>query len=288
MIISKIRGGLGNQLFQWASGYALAQKNRTSLLLDTSVYERNKVRQYELAKLGLELEFASNEQIEKLQSTTFYKQPVFHFDPNFSDLSDNSFIRGYFCSEKYFLKAATEIKSTLSKALPSAILNSSQQELLDKIKTSNSVSMHIRRGDYAANESYNNFFGTCPLSYYKDAIKTIFDKCGKDLNFFIFSDDLDWARANLSLEFETQYADVNSGHDSYLDLLFMSQCKHNIIANSTFSWWAAWINTNQNKMVIAPKQWFKHNYREKAGQGVWIKSPYYDFSDLFPVDWVAI
>lgn len=285
MIISKVRGGVGNQLFQWAAGYALAQKFNTELLLDLSVYDRNKTRNFELDKLGCPHVVATDEQVAELQKHSFYKQPHFHYDQLFAELLDDTFIRGYFCSERYFLNSSDDIRKVLGEVLCSTLLSVEQSELLDYIKGHSCTSVHVRRGDYIADQGYNDFFGTCSLDYYAAAGEFIEKNSNTKAIFVVFSDDLEWAKANISLPGDVKFASVNSGFDSYLDLFFMGSCQNNIIANSTFSWWAAWLNNNLGKLVVCPKKWFRSTYREKSGQGVWIKSPHYTFDDLFPSEW---
>jgi len=288
MIVSKVRGGLGNQLFEWAAGYALAQANKTEFLLDLSVYGRNKVRQFQLDKLMLPFKEATEEEVEAIKKSNFYRQPFYHYDSGFSDLPDNTFLRGYFCSEQYFLGAEKQIKKMLNDCVGKIVLSEPQRKLFQLIASRESVSLHIRRGDYISNTKYNDFFGTCSLEYYHSAVSDIKNRI-EDVSplFIVFSDDLEWARENLNLDDEVIYSDVNQGDDDYLDMLFMASCKHNIIANSTFSWWSAWINSNASKMVIAPKKWFNTYYREKQ-KGAWIQSPYYNTKDLYPNSWRLI
>ena len=291
MIISKIRGGLGNQLFQWASGHALAKKHDTELFLDISTFQRNKTRKFELTDLGMPFQIATLEDIERAQSVYFYKQPSFHYDPNFNCLQDGGFIRGYFNSERYFLGEKKSIKRLMNEVIHKQSLSENQQSVLDQIRESdNSVSIHVRRGDYVTNPSYSSFFGTCGLDYYSRAISYIESLVEGHLSWFVFSDDLEWARENLPTVFgDISFVDVNSkANADYLDLFFMSACDHNIIANSTFSWWASWTNSNKEKIVVAPMKWFSKPYREKAGKGAWIKDPDYSLEDLFPDKWVKL
>jgi hypothetical protein len=125
----------------------------------------------------------------------------------------------------------------------------------DLILNSNSVSLHIRRGDYLSDKNAKEFHGTLPLDYYYKAMAQL-NLLYKDLKVFIFSDDMDWVKANLKLTNECVYVDFNTGENSVFDMYLMSQCKHNIIANSSFSWWGAWLNQNSSKIVIAPQLWF--------------------------------
>jgi len=285
MIVSKIRGGLGNQLFEWAAGYALAKANNTEFLLDLSVYDRNQTRQFQLDKFKLPYRKAIVEEIEAAKRFGIYRQPFYHYDTNFEKLPSGTFLRGYFCSEKYFLNARCEIRELVGGSINEILFSEPQSHLLQKIRLLETVSIHIRRGDYVSNVKYNDFFGTCSLDYYREAVRYIEQKLlTENLLVIVFSDDLEWARENLTLNNEVVYADVNSAEHDHLDLLFMANCDHNIIANSTFSWWSAWINPNPSKVVVAPNKWFNTNYRKRQ-KNAWIQSPYYNTRDLYPSNW---
>jgi len=175
---------------------------------------------------------------------------------------------GMWQSPKYFTHAKDEIINTYQ-------FNQSQisvysNRILDKINSTNSVSVHLRRGDYT-NDQYNGgFIRCCPLEYYSKAMLYMEEKA-ENPTFFIFSDDIEYAKMNLSAN-SIFFVDGNKGEDSWQDMYLMSQCKHNIIANSTFSWWGAFLNLHQNKIVIAPKRWWY--YLEK--------------DDIIPEDWIRI
>ena len=240
MIIIKIQGGLGNQLFQYAFGRALSIERREKLLLDTSYYRSQNKRRYLLDNFNIAAREASI--LEKF----FYKL----FLPN-------KYKVGYFQSEKYFTKSGHTIKEDL---ILKSEQNATFNELASMIASCNSVSLHIRRGDYVT-AKYSKIYASLPLSYYKKAIKHI-QKTYPDIKIFVFSDDPDWTKDNLKLTQPHQYVFDNkfTGPE---DLILMSRCKHNIIANSTFSWWAAWLNKNPGKVIISPEKWFVDNRDEK-------------------------
>ena len=137
-------------------------------------------------------------------------------------------------------------------------LGSRNKELLSLIRTVNSVSLHIRRGDYVSNPDTNSALGTCSLEYYRHCIEHIASNV-ENPHFFLFSDDINWVRDNLKIKYPTTVVDGNSADTNYADLHLMSNCKHNIIANSSFSWWGAWLNNNPDKIIIAPKIWFANS-----------------------------
>ncbi len=284
MIITKIQGGLGNQMFQYAIGRHLAYLNKTKLKLDISFYkdpQKNIFRQYALGNFNIIENFISDDEAKKIKINNFHnkslptkilrkilkfleekkpihkrsyiKEPYFHFCEEILKIKDKKYIYlfGYWQSEKYFknieniIRKEFTLKNDLSKEA---------RDILNKIQNTNSISIHIRRGDYVKNKKTHALHGTCSLDYYYKAIKTIQEKI-KNPHFFIFSDDISWAQENLKMNFPftlVKGADIKDVEE----VILMSKCKHNIIANSTFSWWGAWLNSNHNKIVIAPKPWF--------------------------------
>ncbi len=147
-------------------------------------------------------------------------------------------------------------------------------EIENLIKSVNSVSLHIRRTDFKNTKS-NTTHGICSLEYYGEAVKFISNKL-VDPHFFVFSDDINWAKENLNLPYKLTFISGNSGDKSYIDMQLMSVCKHNIIANSSFSWWGAWLNSNMNKIVIAPRMWFFN------------KELNIQTNDLIPDEWIRM
>lgn len=292
MIISHLIGGLGNQMFQYASGKALAMEKNTNLKLDISDFKNYKLHNgFELNSVfESNFEIASVQDVNKLlglQSQSLYKKiiarPHFKFlrksnfivEPNLNYFEGikyakrNSYLQGYWQSEKYFKKYSNEIKSDFKFT---SNLNSQNIELIKKFSTVNSVSIHIRRGDYLSNKRAYAFHGVCSLKYYTDAINYISNQISSPI-FYIFSDDINWAIQNLKIKFPSFYISHNHGHDSFNDMRLISHCKHHIIANSSFSWWGAWLGNNQSKIVIAPKLWFNRSIQP---------------NDLIPEDWVKL
>lgn len=242
MVIIKLTGGLGNQLFQYAYGRALSLERNESFFLDTSWYRGRKDRAYLLNN------FSIHTRLTNIFHRIFCKK---------SYLQDT---RGEWHSEKYFIKYADIIR----KDLELKILPEQQFEM-------NSVSIHLRGGDYVRGNK-SNFHGTCSPEYYAEAIKSIRERI-QNPHFYIFTDDIEWARNHI--QFPEPYTLVSNGSiPPYKELILMSNCKHNIIANSTFSWWGAWLNKNPDKIVIAPKKWFVD---EKI-----------DVSGILPSSWIQL
>jgi hypothetical protein len=266
MIIVRILGGLGNQMFQYA--YAKTLENRgLKVKLDLSSFKKYKLHGgYQLDKYHIDIQSAKSTTLlfHKINPFKTVKEKSLLFAETLLSLKGNKYVKGYFQTEKYF----EEIRNTL---LTEFVINqklSFQSDCMAQLinDSENSCSLHIRRGDYISDKKANSVHGTCDLGYYKKAIDCINDAY-LDVRFFIFSDDISWTKENLSIE-NAQYVDVNSiPHE---DLYLMSLCTHNITANSSFSWWGAWLNKNKNKTVIAPKNWFVDKENEVACKN-WIK-----------------
>jgi len=291
MIIVKLIGGLGNQLFQYAAGRYLAHLHQTDLFVDASFLLQNPngaytKRELELSFFNLDLKIATSEDIKKfnIEGSNKYNRalqrhlPILFnnlyaaesgilYQKEFLNYPMNTYLDGFWQSERYF----KPIESVLLKVFtPKEHLNSENQNWLNKINTSESISLHIRRGDYISNKNAQQHHCNLGLDYYKNALNLI-KEVYKNIEVFIFSDDLDWCKANLKLEDVVYYVDANQQQNFHLDMYLMSHCKHNVIANSSFSWWAAWLNQNKYKIVVAPANW----YADKS----------LNTKDLIPTSW---
>ena len=263
MIITKIKGGLGNQLFQYAVGRAVALHHKVPLKLDTTIFETYKLHNgYRLDQFAIQAEIAADNEIinlkgrnnvlfSALRKAGFVKRKSYFKEKRSSyfDVSvfKNNFVYldGYWQNELYF----SDIRELLLKELsPNSSMNDLGCAYLDSIKKSNSVSIHVRRGDYLNLKNIN----VLDVDYYFKAVDYIRKIIGKP-TFYIFSDDLDWCKSSLSFLDDCVY--MEGTQTEIDDLKLMSFCQHNIIANSSFSWWGAWLNQNPNKTVIAPKDW---------------------------------
>ena len=288
MIVVVVYGGLGNQLFQYAAGRALALKKGCELKLDISAFENYSPHNgFELGLFNIDAQIANPDEISSLVGTQFRLSRLilrklrlgkkthiiersFEFDQNFFNIKPPVLLEGYWQSYKYFNGYDTQIRSELMFRNPPIAKNLETAELIAK---ENSVSIHIRRGDYVTNQIANKVHGALGISYYKNAIQRIYDEVDSP-HFFVFSDDLAWARNNLGLSVSVTFVAHNTGKSSFEDMRLMSLCKYNIIANSTFSWWGAWLNKNSGKIVIYPRNWFNDS-------GI-------NTQDLTPETWVAI
>ena len=307
MIIVRIMGGLGNQLFQYALVRSIAENNHSIFKLDISWFNdpRHIHRKYRLNKFDIVERIASAAEIDKITRKSkkglakkifIYVQKIkpyfrrrviqcygyrnFSFDSNILKVSRTVYLDGYWQNEKYFKDIANIIRREFSvKTLP----DRNNLEILDQIMDKESICIHIRTGqrwskDSVANPDNIEFHGVCSLKYYNTAIEMIRKKV-ENPHFFIFSDYMEWVCEYLKsdLPTPTTFVDCNNGEEGdFKDLRLMMHCKHHIIANSTFSWWGAWLNPNPDKIVIAPKRWFTDEKMNNQTQ------------DLIPETWVRL
>jgi hypothetical protein len=256
MISSILQGGLGNQMFQIAAAVALAKRTGQQTLFSHSNHhlplQGNRAINY---KNNIFYKIDLTHEVNFLSNLIFYKEQNYSYSelPKENDL----FLHGYFQSEKYFSDCKEYIKNLFSETLFVKDYIDVQYENLDE-----AISIHVRRGDYL---KFPDTHPVCRLSYYEKAIETI----GEDRSIFIFSDDIQWCKEN----FKFKNMIFVENEPDYIDLFMISRCKHNIIANSSFSWWAAWLNRNEDKKVICPKNWFG------------IKGPQ-DIQDIYPEEWI--
>jgi hypothetical protein len=265
MIITKLYGGLGNQMYQYAAGLSLAKRLSTELFLDLSWFEEVKhqpeltLREYELNQFGIKpKEISLKERVDlRLRPPTILKETFFGYDEEFEKLSGNIILDGYWQSYKYFENYGDDLRRAFQFPKHPKPRNA---KIIKKMKDTNSIVLHVRRGDYNTKRG-KQFHGLIPLSYYNKAVESIC-KYVKNPTLFIFSDELEWCKQNLKYDLPMEFIDSNSSNKGVEDMQLMVSCKHYIIANSSFSWWSAWLNPNPNKTVYAPKAWFKGAHHE--------------------------
>lgn len=252
MIIVNIIGGLGNQFFQYAFGYALSRHHNKTLKLDISAFDKYPLRTYELGSFNINPIIATEDEITNAKAQSIYIENKFNYDISTYLINSNQYYKGYWQTDKYFWEYR---KNIIKQFKPINQFHPQSQKTIKNIKESESISIHIRRGDYISNPKTNSFHGVCSVDYYKESISIINESISNP-HFFIFSDDLDWAINNITFIDNVTFVELAADVPDYEELFLMSRCQHNIIANSSFSWWGAWLNQNENKIVIAPKQWF--------------------------------
>lgn len=289
MKIVQLNGGLGNQMFQYA--FALSLKNKfqhEKILIDPNIYMLSKIHTgFEINKL-FNLEIKNSSIIQQIRLFyPFWNYKSFKFvkdylplrnkvlfetqdgcyDKSYKEIAGSAYYIGFWQSEKYFFEIRENLLETF-KFPPEK--NTKNLSLKEKIFGKNYVSIHIRRGDYL---NYINTQDICHINYYKESIEIIMKLINPD-GFIIFSDDINWCKQKIiPLLCNNNYilVDWNQNQNSFRDMELMSYCKHNIIANSTFSWWGAWLNKNKKKIVIAPKKWMQNGEWKDIIPDTWIK-----------------
>ncbi len=290
MIIVRLKGGLGNQMFQYALGRALSIKYNVplgldlSFLLETTPRLNFTFREYDLNIFNIKAEVVPYRKIpfmnrlfkgrvgrivENLRKFSFIKgvERSFGFNKSILNIGPDAYLDGYWQSPKYFKDIEDIIRNdfTFNVNFSDNILN-----LAEEIKNGNSVCVHVRRGDYVGNKNHE----VVDKNYYQEAIKKIKGLIEID-KIYVFSDDIKWCKENMNFDYTTmfvgdEYAGIKAGGHLFL----MSQCKNFIIPNSTFSWWGAWLSNNKNKIVIVPKKWFP-----------WM---IINLIDIIPEEWIRI
>ena len=262
-VIIKLDGRMGNKMFQWAFGRAFEAKNGIMPIFDDS----KETLKLDCFKLSKEIKTIHKPLWNKILRKTilfrnlrnkltelkviypqYKEETICLYQPDLFEVTPPAYISGYFQTEKYFEQIRERLQKDFQLTKP---LNNANKEILEKIRNTNSVSIHFRRGDYLKSRVAANF-GNIGEQYYHDAIKYVSENTSESLTLFVFSDDINWIRKNIKFGHETVYVDINAGKQGYFDLELMKNCKHNIIANSSFSWWDGWLNENHNKIVVMP------------------------------------
>jgi len=281
MIIVQLQGGLGNQMFQYAAGRRLAKLRDTKLMLDTSWYDRAKQddgvgkRVYELGPMAIS-EHLWRPTVAAKAQLKLHHGPIFNDEDNsyvyhtaFDQLPNYTRLFGYFQNEKYFRDIRDVIMREFTLKQSATGRNA---KLLAAIEADDSsVSLHVRRGDYVTSAAHSAHHGAKGPDYYAAATKRLATKV-KNPTYYVFSDDIAWCRQHIKLDDKTVFVDGNDYGGE--DMRLMRACRHNIIANSSFSWWGAWLNPNPDKIVIAPRQW--------------LQTRDVDTSDIVPSDWIKL
>jgi hypothetical protein len=275
IVTLRVSGGLGNQLFQYAAARSLAIRCNADLVLDLSFYHGGRHRNFELnqfpIKAGLrglpksKLLAAVSKMAGSLIPRTHYREKSFHYSLDFEQIDAPVSLDGYFQSFKYFDSCENQIRNELK---PPALDGAYNRSLVEAISSTQSAILHVRRGDYVTNPKAKKTFAECTIDYYRRAL----DYLPANSRVFVFSDDILWAKQNLNLGETAVFIGDGTPRSGIDDLKLMSLGQHHIIANSTFSWWGAWLAGPNKGLTIAPARWF-------------VDEAIID-SDLFPNDWV--
>lgn len=299
MVIVQLNGGLGNQMFQYALGRSIAERLSTVVKLDLSTFESNQHRRYGLHSFNIWEHIATEQEIEAIKGRKYTRKEALvlrtcsrlgfrpatdallskgrvlrerhlHFDSEVLNATGSLYVEGYWQSEKYF----KDIRDILLREFTIKHGHDPQsQKLSETIQSTNSVSLHVRRGDYVHSKTAAEVLGFCGLDYYERSIDHILENVPAP-HFLVFSDEPDWAKENIRTKCPTTFVDHNNTSRDYEDLRLMSMCQHHIISNSSYSWWSAWLSRFHSKIVIAPLQWFKNTAMTTA--------------DLIPEAWLRL
>jgi len=294
MIVIKLFGGLGNQMFCYAAGRALAARHDVPLKLDLTHYREQDYRKFELGAWNICAEAATEEELRAFQGKDFrllknriinkmafwrsygerpwYCQRGFGYDAEFRKIGPEAYVEGHFQSEKYFEEAGDILRREFTLRAPLDGANAAmEREILAR---EGAVAIHVRRTDYVTDEDFRKTAQACPPGYYEAAMARAASQV-RGAHFFVFSDEPEWCKANLRPPAGCTYVDINPCSQPALDIHLMRQCRHHIISNSSFSWWGAWLaDTRPGHVVIAPEKWF-------VAKGM-------DDKDLVPERWTKI
>lgn len=289
MVIAQLLGGLGNQLFQYAAARRIAWAHNAPLKLDVSGFEHYGRRTYALRAFNIIEEFASAADVASVRGAGLGRrlrqgaerllpyrrrrwllERHYHFDPEVLGAGSHVYLEGYWQSEKYFKDIEDIIRSEFTVK---TTIGAAGEAIAAEIHSTESVSVHVRRGDYVDDPVVRRVHGPCTEEYYRAAMSHMVGKTATPA-FFLFSDDAGAALEDIRSEYPMRLASRQGRRNDYEDFWLMTQCKHHIIANSSFSWWAAWLGSHPGKVVVAPRRW--------------VNTEELDTRDLIPEGWHRI
>ena len=287
-VVVPLIGGLGNQMFQYAAARAVALRTGSDVKLELSWFGTDPNRHYalepfaisattmrsgkqEAPKYDLVSRIVRRLPIARRQNgLPVFKEASFRYDADIEQARAPVFLDGYFQSEKYFSDYREQIAADFklrNSPLPQTT------EVLNQISHTDAICLHIRRGDYVTNKAANAHHGTCSLDYYEAGLGRVAEGLTRP-HCFVFSDDPVWARENFAPKIPVTFVDIHATHQAHEDLRLMAACQRYVIANSSLSWWGAWLGSHGNKKVVAPAQWFQKRD--------------IDTSDLVPSSWIRM
>lgn len=289
MIIVALKGGLGNQMFQYALGRRLSIDRGSPLLLDLRAFTRDPLRSFSLscfciaARVATDADLANwppqvglTRHVRRLadtltgRSTRVIVERKVSFDATVLNADSSAYFDGYWQSDRYFSAIADILRNEFK---PRSVLSARFAQLSNELGQVKTISVHVRRGDYVTSPHTKVYHGTCEPGWYRRALRFLCERADVQ-RVFVFTDDPVWARENLRLEVEATVIDPAPPGSEYEDMLLMALCEHHIIANSSFSWWGAWLNSRPGKIVVAPARWFAGGPK--------------DTQDIVPNDWYRI
>ncbi len=277
-------------MFQYAAARSIATRLGSDLKLDLSWFGTDPDRQFALSPFNIKAQViplksskppnrgAVNRNLQRFLhlfrphqgDTSIFREHSFMFDPALDQVKAPVILEGYFQSERYFSSIREQIVHDFSlrdKPSPNA------DKILNEINQRDAICLHIRRGDYISNKAANAYHGTCSLNYYRSALEVVVQGL-EHPHCFVFSDDMAWVRENFQANIPMTLVDIHSATEAHEDLRLMVACKRYVIANSSLSWWGAWLGSHEGKIVVAPRQWFK------GGTNTTV--------DLIPPNWISL
>jgi hypothetical protein len=301
LIVVHVVGGLGNQMFQYAAALALARRHDVALQIDASGFRFYRSRPFQLDKLSIPAEYLPSRHAEPLlpvrpsaaldlaervlrrigRPRTFgrrglYREPHYHFDRKFFELKPPVLLDGYFQSERYFAPVTDELRRHFRSQLPLAPAAAGVGDVIER--TASSISVHVRRGDYITAAGAARTHGVPDSGYYRRAMDILASRNGGDFRVFLFSDAPDEAARLLDFIPAGRLVVVRGDTAQPWDgMALMAKCRHHIIANSSFSWWGAWLDPRPDKAVIAPRAWFTPDELRRKNT-----------CDLYPEQWILV
>ena len=260
--------GLGNQMFQYALGRSLSVRLQRPLILDTSLMFRDpgwgfdlrhfrlgqqRVRNWPFLPWRIRMKLLRVLASQGMELVRWIEEPSLQFSPEVLETDKPCVLNGYWQSEHYFDSISDQLREDFMIVTAQ---DARSAECQTRIRGVKSIGLHVRRGDYVTLPACNAFHGTCSKDYYDAALRLILSRLDQDVELFVFSNDMKWARENIQYALPTTYVDWNQDR-SYEDMRLMSSCRALIMANSSFSWWAGWLNARPDKLVVAPRQWYR-------------------------------
>lgn len=280
-VYTRLMGGLGNQMFQYAAARGVAIRNHGSVCLDTSLldtpHSELTARTFGLGAFEVSASIAHKSEVDRFTNRSGARglavriadriRPMHHrrivyehsasFEKRILRARPPVYLSGFWQSEKYFKDVADIIRSDfrLRRPLPPVAA-----QYMAEIKSGVSVSVHVRRGDYAQGKTLA-IHGLLPAEYYRDAFTRV-SRTGEEATAFVFSDEIHWARKNIELGVETRFVDLQASDSEHAEILLMAECNHHVISNSTFGWWGAWLGEGEGTRIVAPQLWFADPSKE--------------------------
>ena len=271
MVVARIYGGLGNQMSQYAAGLGLAERLSTRLVLDTRWFDNPLVhRRYELDAFGIDAPLRLRHRLRfKLRRAPVFKKEGYVYQEAFEHLRGDVILDGTWNDPAYFAHCEARVRAAFRCHRP---LSAEQQALRQEIQAAEAVAVHVRRGDYTK-PKYAKRYGLLPLSYYDAGMAYLVERVPEP-TFFVFSDDIAWCKDAFAGRPNVRFSEHGDPSAAYSDLCLMAACKHAIVANSTLSWWGAWLIEHRANIVVAPE--------------TWVLDPVYEGHNSALPDWVLL